>query len=905
MTLYYPSGLYGPICDLQDPIDEIELVIRPITIDTPKIILDGDPEVDPTDDTDSLSIIRVFPKICRTIKVSSLYGGPFGPICDRTIDGGDDGSYDLCSEPPVIPTLFFDPIPRIPPKDPTDDPKDDPKDPDDDPKDPFSKLKIPTIECEAKTVELLDAFGVLTKYTYLSNCLPVTGDHRPDPELWGFSTKKKKPTYLYTHSLICGALDNYSSPGIYVNNIPPGISYVSIIAFGAGGGAGGGDQGNDSNPGAGNNSGGTGSFMKVGVNLDSSTNNILTIVVGGGGSAGRSHFNRPDKSLPGFNRGGYGGYPGPTGLSGQGGSGGGATDVYLNNRLILSVAGAGGGGGQGCNYFRASTGKPWGNWNNYSYSPIYPASSPALKSSRFSPLFAINMFEPAIKHSLWSNWFNEYIVWFNTGEETYTGKELENRVNLNFDVTGTYTFEMQGDNQLAVYIAPWYDPTEGPYVTDILYNGQFDLNMTQLIMSGTSGIVAPPATLPATIAGAQPWQLIGYTNEFRSEVPTSFTRNITSAGRYVLKFVLLNQYHDWPNDWLRNPSGMAVKIKRPNGSIFWTTRENFGLNGEDKTSTDGAGAGGGGGNTGLAGLSTSSLGLSEGSCQSADSTSQGGSAGFNYVLSHPAITLDYFDQAASTYHSGWNTPTTRDQSVRKGGGGFGGARPINFSLVFDNIEYPLYNSAGSSVEIIVPGMGNGVWNDGASGKTLQYHYFWGVSKDGPTEELPSGITDSDLGYLFFGSYQGALNCPACSRPSLYRARSFEMAFLWTPIKIGNTFSTKIRYVGSPPWGLGTGFEVNDILPGVMPPSRSQGTQPWFDIASTANIYLANYIDTDDGNKAKPYTKPNTSFNFSIRITRCESDIDVTYTNGQSGYVRTHYLTVDTELPPIEIGEEDE
>ena len=876
MTLYYPSGLYGPICDLQ-PAAEVEFVLREVILQEPNINLGGDSL--PTQQT---STIRPSPKLCRTIKISSLYGGGFGPICDISVGGALGDSYELCPDDFVPPTPSYNPLPPLPPE---------------------FNLEIPSIYCEARTIELPTPAGGTETITYYFRCRPSVGDYTgPDPDSYGVTGPPTKRIYQYTHSLICGALNYYSSPGVYRNLIPAGIIAVNIIAFGGGGGAGGYDAA--AGPaGSGNNSGGTGSFMYTTVTLDSSKSNELIIVVGGGGPAGRTLHNRPDKTLPGYNRGGFGGHPGPQGISGGGGGGGGATDVYLNNRLIMSVSGGGGGGGHGCKYFKGSTGSPWGNWNNYTFGGSYTTSSEALKVTRYSPLMALQMYEPAIKHSLWSSWFKEYVLWFNAGENTLPGAQLQNKVNLNFATSGNYTFEMQADNQMAVYIAPWYDPSEGSYIGDILYNGPgIDIvtpNNDQILPIDVDGNLVPPSTLPANVVGASNWQFVGYTSNFTNELPYSVTYNISSPGRYVVRFIVENANGvPGESDWLRNPGGMAVVIKNPNGSILWTTKEAFGNNGQDRTTSDGGGAGGGGGNTGRSGLSANGMGLPGGSCENGDSTGQGGSAGWSYVLDHPAITVNYFGQAPSTFHSGWNTPTAKDASIRKGGGGLGGGRPGKFSFIFDGIAYSLYTNAGVPREVVVPGMGNGVWADFMNGKTFQYHYFWGVSKDGGPEDIPSGLADTGgFGYLFFGSYQGAYNSNASQRSSLYRARSLELAFQWTPLKIGNSWSTRIRLMGLPDYGRGTGFADNDILPGVMPPSKSQGTQPWWDILSGAspNWHVLEFPDINDGGKVKSATLPGTSFNFSVRVDDVLGMRDTLPLNGQHGFVRTQYLSVDYEI----------
>lgn len=910
MTLYYPQGLYGPICDIQ-PAAEVEFIAREVVLEEPNITLGTQEEdtgggnggaegqIGGAGGAGGLTITignRISPKICRTVQVRNLftgdrYGDGYGPICDVPNlsygDSGDSGNSgenvltELCPDDNIDAIdVLYNPLP--------------------DNGIANLNLDVPLLRCEVHEIDVELPDGTTNIIKYFRNCRPVVGDYEgPVPSDTGLQTQPVKVpiTYNYYHSLICGALDYYSSPGIYENSIPNGIDAVSIIVFGAGGGAGGGDQAAGPT-GSGNNSGGTGSFMYLNVNLDRTVRNNLTIVIGGGGVAGRSYVNRPKETLPGYNRGGYGGYPGPKGVSGAGGSGGGATDVYLNGRLIASCAGGGGGGGNGCNYFRGTVGKPWGNWDNYVWDENLESTSDALIRSRFPNLMAKNVFEPPVKHSLWSSWFNEYVVWFNYGEDNHAGQELENRVNLNFDTSGTYTFEMQADNQMAVYIAPWYDPGEGSYISDILYNGTFDKFIGDELMSDNTGFLTPPSTLPADISEAQDWTLIGWTSEFTAATPDTATYTISTPGRYVLRLVVGNDTNATSdNDWQKNPAGFALNIKKPDNSVLWSTREAYGSDGQSFTvDADGGGAGGGGGNSGAGGLTADGMGLTGGSCSDRDSTGQGGSAGWSYVLDHPAITLDYFDQADGGFHSGWNTPTTVDSSIRKAGGGFGGGRPQRFTFIFDNVEYPLYTNAGSSKELIIPGMGTGVWQDFMNGRTFQYHYFWGVTKDGSPETAPSGLTDGSLGYLFFGSYQGETNSVASERASLYRGRSLELALQWTPIKTGSTWSTKVRLVGIAPWGQGTGFAENDILPGVFPPTKSDGTQPWWDIitAGSDSWHVLEFTDPSD-KVVKPATIPGTSFNFSIRVDEVRARDEYKPSDGQHGFARTQYLSVDTVI----------
>lgn len=887
MTLYYPSGLYGPVCDIQQSSTEVETVVNEVILQEPNInrnLL----STTTTEEETSTPIQRLIPKICRTVTVNNLYGGPFGPICDYGL--GSPGSsnvvsaFQICEVDFPVENNLYNPLTGLPDELP---------------------LDIPGLLCESTTVDIPTPNGTKT-ITYYSKCRPQIGSYGgPSAEEYGLKIISKKPQYVYTHTMVCGSTDYYSSPAEYSNEVPNGITLVNIFAFGAGGGAGGADKALGLT-GSGNNSGGSGSFMYVTVTLDPSKRNRIEMVVGGGGNPGTGWNNRPEEILGGFNRGGKGGYPGPKGLSGSGGSGGGSTDIFLNGRLIMSVAGGGGGGGNGCNFFKGpSNTSPYGNWNNYSYNNNPLTSSSALIRSRFSPLMAVPVYEPTLKHSLWSDWFKQYVVWFDAEQNTLPGTQLENRVNLNFDVSGTYTFEFQGDNQLAIYIAPWYDPGEGAYVTDNLYNGSVSAirNRTkdnQPIPVDSDGNLLPPTTLNADITGASNWTKVGFTTSFSIETPnpTIATYTITTPGRYVIRTILENAFGDSSKeDWLVDPGGMGIVIKKPDGSVLWTTRSAFGNNGANRIDDgDGPGAGGGGGNNGLGGLTAIGMGLTGGSCGDADSTAQGGSAGWSYILDHPAVSVNFFGQAPAGFISGWNTPTPSDPTVRRASGGFGAGKPNKLSIIFDGTPYSLYNSNGSFNTVVIPGMGTGVWQDHMNQKTFQYNYFWGAVKDGsPDTIIPSLIDDGIYGQIALGSYQGAYNSAAAQRSALYKARGLELSLEWTPIKTGaNTWNTQIKLIGIPSWGQGTGFALNDLLSGVMPSSKSQGTQPWWDILYPNGWHVLEFYD-DVSKTNKPAVYPNTSINFQIRVDDVSSEDNYTASSGQPGFARTQYYSADYQF----------
>ena len=894
MTLYYPSGLYGPICDII-PATEPEVVIPQVIITEPKITTGTTGTNGPDGGTEPPAVTKLIPKICRTVSVTSLYGGAFGPICDLPASGNDTNPLTICIvDPPVI-EATYNPLPPLPPD--------------------FS-LDVPNLNCKAKTIDLPTPDGTKT-ITYFYDCKPSIGDYTgPKPEDYGIPVTKKTIKYKYEHSLVCGGMDYYSSPGIYQQTIPKGVNLLTLAAIGAGGGSGGYDAMRNAGAGKGNCSGGSGSLINLSVNLDPTVTNTLEIVIGGGGAGGPSWHNSPVPTKGGFNRGGTGGHPAATPVSGSGGGGGGATDVFLNGRLILSAAGGGGGGGHGCLHFQMPTGYPFGNWNNYTYNTNNPTiNSNALKVSRFSPISAATLHIPTIKHSLWSNWFKQYVVWFDSNQRTLPGQQLENRINLNFDTAGTYTFEFEGDNQLAIYIAPWYDPGDGSYVTDSLYNGSISVlrdlgRKNTTIPVDSSGTLQPPSTLAAEVTGASQWTFVGYTTDFTSETPTTATYTITTPGRYVIRTFLENAYGD-PNktDWLYNPGGMAIRILKPGGSVLWTTIDGFGKPGINRGGGDGPGSGGGGANEGVYG---DVPGYGGGGCNLSDSTAQGGSAGWSYVIDHPAVTCNYFGQAPKGLVSGWATPTRSDASVRRGGGGFGAGRPYKFAIKYNGTSYNLYGSGCPAAtpcfkSVTIPGMGTGVWQDHMSGRSFQYHYFWGrIASDSPSTTVPDLFDSGEtFGWISLGVYEPAANCtasnryqglPGYDRWDIFHARSLQLAFQWTPIKTGaNTWDTQIRIVGIPEWSLGTGFAIGDVLPGVFPPTRSNGTQPWWDILNQdlSTWHKLEFYDQTT-KQTLPATIPGTSFNFEITVAAIDG-IDVYNVNqGKPGFVKAQWYATNYE-----------
>jgi hypothetical protein len=265
-----------------------------------------------------------------------------------------------------------------------------------------------------------------------------------------------------------------------------------------------------------------------------------------------------------------------------------------------------------------------------------------------------------------------------------------------------------------------------------------------------------------------------------------------------------------------------------------------------------------------------------GSCEFGDSTACGGSAGKTYILQSPGVEITYFNQAPGGHINGYQRPGTGDASYRHGTGGYGGSRPTNFSIIFNGNEYPLYNSSGSYYDVLIPGMGNGVWTDFASGKEFPYHYFWGESGSNPTNATA-------LQRLSRGTYEGAVN-NNINRTGFYKPKSLELALWWNPVKSGNSWNTYVRLRGIPKWGLGAGWAVNDTVIGRFPPSKDDGTQPWLD-TTVSDSWWQNGVRTQFW-MGENMTIPGTSFSFQIKVTEVTDNI--LGTKGDAGHIRYQY-----------------
>lgn len=622
----------------------------------------------------------------------------------------------------------------------------------------------------------------------------------------------------------------YTTPGTYTHTVPGGVTSIDEIVCISGGGSGNKDTTGDTHGG-----GGGGGAYAYDRNISVTPGAVLTIVVGAGGATRTT----------------------------QGANSGGNTYVISSN--------------DNDGYDPA----PWGNWQNPKIegtptSPVVRTDDPenanyGLISMEF-PKFTNPPTYPVRKfHPLWSNWLRKRAIWISPEEETSDGRFQDIRLNLELSQSGTYTIKCQADDLLGIYYAPWYNIAQTNYVDGgRLYNGEPEKNLN------LNPTTAYPATLAANLTGAATWTKIGQSSgTFANATPQTITFSPSSTGRYVFRFILYNGENG--GEWKKNPAGMGVQIFAPDGKKIWDTNYTKGMPGSDLRYGDGGGGGGGGGLLGRGGVTATDLGYTQGSCDFSDSTACGGSAGRTFILNHPSVQVTYFNQAASGWISGYQRPGTADQSYRNGTGGFGGSRPTNFSIIFNGVEYPLYNSSGSYYDVEIPGMGQGVWSDEINGIEFPYHYFWGESGSNPKNL-------SSLQSLSRGTYEGSSN-NSISRTDFYKPKSLELALWWNPIKTGNTWKTIVRLRGIPKWGLGAGWAVGDTVTGRFPPAKGDGTQPWID--TTVN-------DTwwQSGNRTAYYyydkrgTLDGQFFTFQIKVTQVDNLINGT--KGDDGQIRYRY-----------------
>lgn len=624
----------------------------------------------------------------------------------------------------------------------------------------------------------------------------------------------------------------YTTPGTYTHTVPGGVTKLDEIVCISGGGSGHKDTNGDDEGG-----GGGGGAYAYDNNVPVTPGATLTIKVGAGGAT---------RTTQGSNNGGH--------------------------SYVISSNDADG-------YDPA----PWGNWQNHRIegTPTNPVTYEdntdnvhyGLLVQEFPKFTNPPLLPVQDGHELWSYYMRRNAAWVNDGEPNYNGSIRDIRLNLQFTSSGTHSMDIMVDDIVAVYIAPWYEIEETAYIDGgRLYNGE----PTAVNGINIEELSSWPSTIDADISGAANWTRIAVQDfNANDNTPATKTFNISSPGRYVLRFLLYNDYAGG-GEWKSNPAGLALSIFRPDGKKIWDTRGFNGNWGSPLWEYDGGGGGGGGGYRGRGGVNAFDLGYASGSCDFADSTACGGSAGKTYILQSPGVEITYFNQAPGGHINGYQRPGTGDASYRHGTGGYGGSRPTNFSIIFNGNEYPLYNSSGSYYDVLIPGMGNGVWTDFASGKEFPYHYFWGESGSNPTNATA-------LQRLSRGTYEGAVN-NTINRTGFYKPKSLELALWWNPVKAGNSWNTYVRLRGIPKWGLGAGWAVNDTVTGRFPPSKDDGTQPWLD-TTVRDSWWQNGVRTQFW-MGENMTIPGTSFSFQIKVTEVTDNIPGT--KGDAGHIRYQY-----------------
>ena len=152
-------------------------------------------------------------------------------------------------------------------------------------------------------------------------------------------------------SITAHGTTTYSTSGVYTYTVPTGTTSVSIAVTGAGGGGGGSDSGGPGGPG--------GAGTTVSGTLSVTGGDVLTLYIGGGGSAGWGCVAGSGGGAAGISQdpggyaGGRGGNAGGGGCSGGAAGGGAATTLWKNGTRLVVAGGGGGGGG--------------GSWNRSAY----------------------------------------------------------------------------------------------------------------------------------------------------------------------------------------------------------------------------------------------------------------------------------------------------------------------------------------------------------------------------------------------------------------------------------------------------------------------------------------------------------------------------------------------------------
>jgi len=820
---------FGPTCDLRDD-DVVADDGLTDNLDEPNIVFQNIEDVPIPERADN----RKTPGLCRTVRsYNFLRANDFAPICD--LGGGDDGFEKICPDgasgldtdrPNQLDTFYpADQNPQLPPF-------------------PLMADNSPQMVC------FTNPAGATICHT------PQPGFPDPDDINWprlpkgNFGEPNVDENRLRTRdtrfsfSMFCNINEQFDSCGIYDYVLPTHADYLNLEVIGGGGGAGGTDAGNFSATMLSNNSGGSGDYLKLRVNVNPDQPNILTCYVGCGGKHGPDQHNTTRRARQTFGRGGMGGHPASGGFSGSGGAGGGATDVYLNRRLICSVGGGGGGGGGGCNAFPISrAGAPMGNWDQYTWNAANPlANSETFEKSRFPPILSCAL-QRVDSHPSWSPFVKAYGVWPSFDQEPFPGRIFEGRLNIEFPTAGTYTFKMAADNHMAVYISPWNTTSHSQFIlndgNDELFNG------------GSSGI---PGWDPSASAGTHPtppatidnglFTLVGHTTNFTANPPIQFTRQITTAGRYVLKVCFYNEIPtNGSSSWTSNPACIALQILKPDASELWSTRTFFGVDGQDM-SNDGPGSGGGGGNGGRRGLHWIGAGIGGGgSCSNQDSTCQGGSGGKTWVTTHPSVTIESFKHSEQYYQDGWDRKKSDDRSHRAGWGGQGGGRPNVIDILFGGNNYRILNGYGRYQTVNIPGLGQGIWQDSFNGISFTTRFMFGTP-----------VLDS----------LQANSIPNITRAEKAKPRIFQINLRMTPRKTGNTWATEIKLMSMPKHGKGAGWLPNDIVTARFPHAQSDGTAPYHDVEYGQWTRGQILVGSLFGSRSSPVL-PGTFIQFDVKI----------------------------------------
>ena len=241
--------------------------------------------------------------------------------------------------------------------------------------------------------------------------------------------------------------------------VPAGVYSLAMTATGGGGGAGGDQLTAGPNAGSGSN-GANGQAIKG--NLSVYPGQTLTILPGGGGTAGNPSWLNGTGGAGGVcNTASYSGTAGTSGITG-GGGGGAATVILINGKVVLVVSGGAGGSG-----YSGGTGGAGGAVNS-SVTPVGMTQTTVTNAgtSGIQPYTSINLSPSG--YSALSTWYNQintggqYSAAFQTGSVVYSPSSGNDQI-----VQGTLTpgYVAIGYNQQR----GWGVPTVG---SPIFYVGQ-------------------------------------------------------------------------------------------------------------------------------------------------------------------------------------------------------------------------------------------------------------------------------------------------------------------------------------------------------------------------------------------------------------------------------------------------